>query len=440
MPCRTALANLALCTLVSLVPAGGASARGAGLEHELSGSFRLESRWYPESAAHSGQRSLSNGFVAEPTLHLEDEVGRSLTLTPFFRYDSADARRTHADLHEAYLLLFGELGDGEWEARLGFDRVFWGVTELNHLVDIVNQTDLVEHPNEEAKLGQLMAHLTLSGDWGAAELFALPWHRQRTFPGRHGRLRSGLVVDSDRVGYESGAEERHLDLAARYSHSFGPLDLGLSVFDGTSREPSLRPASFRPVLDGNGAPVLDGGGAPAMAPESLAPYYPQIRQFGLDAQLTADAWLFKLEAIRRTGAPSRPNPRYPLGQEEGYIAFALGTEYTVYSVLDSTSDLSLLGEWNRDDRGRQSSSQFQSDLFLAARLAFNDVNGTELVAGLVADTDYSTRTMTVEWRRRLSGQWSVRLEAVVFLDAGEADPVYATRRDSFIGLQSVYHF
>jgi len=76
--------------------------------------------------------------------------------------------------------------------RLGVDRVFWGVVESRSLVDIVNQTDLVEHPDEKTKLGQPMAHVTWSGDWGALEVFGLTGHRPRTFPGRHGRLRSGL--------------------------------------------------------------------------------------------------------------------------------------------------------------------------------------------------------------------------------------------------------
>lgn len=437
---RPALARSAIGAAIGLVLAGGVPTRGEGLTHEFSGSLRLESRGYPESAAYLGQRSLTSGFVAEPTLILEDEEGRSFTLTPFFRYDSADTRRTHTDLHEAYLLLFGEMGEGEWEVRLGFDRVFWGVTELNHLVDIVNQTDLVEHPDEEAKLGQLMAHLTWSGDWGVAELFALPWHRERTFPGRHGRLRAALVVDPDLVEYESGAGARHLDVAARYSHSFGPLDLGLSVFHGTSREPVLRPAAFRPILDDSATPILDGDGTPPLAPTALAPYYAQIRQLGLDAQVTADAWLFKLEAIHRSGASSLPSDRYPLGREEDYAAFALGTEYTFYSVFESASDLGLLGEWSYDDRGRRSTNQFQNDVFLGARLAFNDVDGTELVAGLVADTDYSTHSITVEGSRRLSDRWSMRLEAVAFFTVDEADPVFASRRDSFLGLDMVYHF
>ena len=121
-------------------------------------------------------------------------------------------------------------------------RVFWGVVESRSLVDIVNQTDLVEQPDEKTKMGQPMVHLTWSGDWGALELFGLTWHRPRTLPGRHGRLRAGLVVDHDLTTYESTSQEWHLDFAGRYGGSFGPLDVGLSVFDGTSREPTLLPS------------------------------------------------------------------------------------------------------------------------------------------------------------------------------------------------------
>ena len=427
--------------LGALVVAAEAWAETGGIEHSFSGRYSLESRWYPQSAAYPGQRSHATGFVVEPTLFLEDPEGRSFTLTPFFRFDGADSRRTHADVREAYLLLFGELDKGEWEARLGVDRVFWGVAELYNPVDIVNQSDLVEHPDGKTKLGQPMAHLTFAGDWGTAELFALPWHRERTFPGRHGRLRSGLVVDPDLVEYESGAEERHLDVAARYSHSFGLLDIGLSVFDGTSREPSIRPV-LRPLLDPTGAPVRNPEtGQPILVPgDSLAPYYPQIRQFGLDAQITAESFLLKLEAIHRTGAPNVPSPRHPFGEEEDYAAFVIGGEYTIHSLFESAADLSLLGEWHRDDRGRRSTHQFQNDVFLAARLGFNDVEGTEVTAAIVADTDYGSRTVSVEFSRRLTDEWSLRLETTAMLDIDEADPIRTTWRDSFVGAELTYSF
>ncbi len=413
MPHRAAL--VAVLLILATLLFAGAGDGAESIEHAFSGRVSVESRWYPEAGAHSEQRPHASGFVLAPKMYLKNEGSWSLTLAPFFRYDLADSRRTHADLREAYILLFGEIGSGEWELRLGVDRVFWGVAESHHLVDIINQTDLIEHPNEEAKLGQPMAHVTWSGDWGAMELFALPYHRARTFPGRHGRLRSSLVVDDEHVEYESTEEEWHWDFAARYSHSFGPFDIGLSVFDGTSREPFLRPG----LID---ASVV------------LVQFYEQIRQFGLDAQLTADAWLFKLEAIHRAGARNR------LGEEEDYTAFVLGGEYTFYSVLGSAADLGLLGEWNHDGRGRNATNKFQNDLFLAVRLAFNDVQSTELLAGLLGDADYATRALTVELNRRLSDQWSLRLEAFALPTVGETDPLYETRRDSFVELSLSYSF
>ncbi len=379
----------------------------------------LETRWFPESAAHDGQRRHASGFAAAPRLSLADADGRSLTLAPFFRYDSADPRRTHADLREAGLLLFGEVGAGEWELRVGIDQVFWGVAESQHLVDIVNQVDFVEHPDGEAKLGQPMIHLTWSGGWGALELFGLPWHRARTFPGRAGRLRLPLVVEDEQVEYESEARARHLDLAARYSHGMGPVDAGVSLFEGTSREPSLRLG-------------VDPGGVPA-----LIQHYEQIRQFGLDAQWTTGSWLFKLEAIQRAGARNRS------GREEDYVASVLGGEYTFHSVLGTTADLGLLGEWNYDGRGpgatpRRSPNTLQNDLFLGGRLAFNDVQGTEVLAGILGDAGHATRTLAVEVNRRISGRWSLRLEAIELLGIDEADLHYDTRQDSFVDLDLVW--
>ena len=384
--------------------------------HKFSGTLGVAGRWYPDTGAHPGQGAHGNGFVAAAEFLLEDAAGRSFTLAPFFRYDAADSQRTHAHLQEAYLLLFGEIGVNEWELRLGLDRVFWGVTESQHLVDIVNRIDLVEHPNEKARLGQLMAHLTWSGDWGALELFGTTWHRGRTSAGRSGRPRLPLVIDEDHALYESGAEEWHFDVAARYSNSLGPLDVGLSAFDGTSREPFLLPA-----INDDGAPIL-------------APYYGQIRQFGLDTQLTTGSWLFKLEAIHRAGA------RNNVGRDEDFAAFVFGGEYTFYSILSSAVDLSLLSEWNYDERRRRATNRFQNDLFFATRLGFNDVQDTEIIAGALIDVDYDSNFVSVEFNRRLSDNWSVHVETVVLLNVGATDLLYATRRDSFVGLDLTYNF
>ena len=420
MQLRANLLSTVLGTLWILFGAMQAGA-GAGIDADFSGRLNLESRWFPEAGAHSGQGSYSVGLVAAPEIHLAGAGGGSLTMAPFLRYDSADRRRTHADLREAYVLLFGAIGEGEWELRLGMEQVFWGVAESQHLVDIVNQVDLVEHPGGEAKLGQPMVHCTWSATWGIVELLALPYHRKRTFPGRSGRLRLPLVIDDRKVEYESEDEERNLDLAARYSHSFASLDLGISAFDGTSREPSLQ--------------LVPGpGGVP-----SLRQHYAQISQYGLDAQLTAGPWLLKLEAIRRSGAPNLS------GREEDYLASVIGAEYSFYSAFGTAADLSLLGEWNYDGRGRKatpsrSPNTLENDYFLAARLAFNDVHGSEFIASFLGDAGRGTRTLVLELDRRISGGVSINLESIHLLGIDEADLHYATRKDSFIDLVLRYSF
>lgn len=418
MPMRAAFhrAVLAAVSILAVFLIAGASHGAESIEHEFSGSLDVDGRWYPQAGAHPEQRAHVSGFAVEPKLHLEGGGNWSFTIAPFFRYDGADSRRTRADLREAYLLMLGEAGEGEWELRLGVDRVFWGVTESQHLVDIINQIDLVEHPNKETKLGQPMAHLTWSAEWGILEFFAMTYHRARTYPGRHGRLRSAIVIDDEHVSYESAAKEWRVDLAARYSHSFGPFDIGLSVFDGTSREPFV-------------TPHIDERGA-----LSLRQHYEPILQFSVDAQLTIEAWLLKLEALHREGA------RNLLGMEENYAAFVVGGEYTFNSIWGSAADLGLLAEWNYDERRERSNSEFQNDLFYAVRLGLNDAQSTEIIAGVLADADHSTRTMSFELRRRLSDQWSMKLEAIVLMDVDEEDIIYDTRRDSFVALNVTYNF
>ena len=395
---------------------GNCASADSGIESEYSGRLGIESRSFTEPALYSSQKSGGGSIVLEPKLYFENTQGSgwSFNLVPFFRIDSADSSRSHIDLREAYFLWFGEAGDAsEWELRLGVDRVFWGVAESNHLVDIVNQTDLVDHPYGEIKLGQLMAHLTFSGDWGVAEIFAMPHHRLRTYPGREGRLRSQFFVDNKQATYENRAEQKHVDWAARYSHSIGSADIGVSVFDGTSREPYLKP-------------VVDDG--------LLIPHYEQIRQFGLDALIVAGPWLLKLEAIHRTGALDL------FGKENDYSAYILGGEYTLYSILDSAVDLTLFSEWNKDERGVNSTDDLNNDFFLAGRFMFNDVQNTAITVAAVKDTELDTSTLTIEFDRRLSDQWELDVEWVEFLEADKKDIVYGSRNDSYVALALTYNF
>ena len=396
------------CAMAALLLAAAAGAEAQTLD--FSGEVSVQARWYPESPAFPDQRSSTGGLTVEPTLYAEIGDRTAFAFTPFYRLDSADPERTHWDLREAYLLTFGDWDEESWELRLGFDSVFWGVAELHNLVDIVNQPDLVEHPRDRPKLGQPMVHLTISGDWGIAESFVLPYHRARAFPGRRGRHRAAPLIDDD-ARYESGAEERHVDFAFRYGNAVDLLDFGLTAFAGTSREPSF----------------LAGG-------KRLVPYYEQIRQFGIDAQLTTDPWLYKLEAIHRSGM------RNLRGREEDYSAFIFGMERVFEALSGSRADLTFLAEWHHDRRGRRATGPWANDVFVMGALAFNDVQGTELAAGLLGDLRYDTHALNLELKRRLSDSWTMRLEGIANLSADPEDLTYGGRRDSFLGVEFSFGF
>ena len=383
---------------------------------DVSGTIRFESRSFRKPGLYQGQERNASGFVFEPEFYIENSRGWSFNFSPFLRYDNSDSERNHADIREAYLLMFGDLEDNEWELRLGIDHVFWGVAETTNLVDIINQYDAVEDPFGKVKLGQMMAHLTISGDWGAGEFFYLPEHRARPSPGRAGRLRSALIVNNRLAKYESDDRANHDDYAFRFSKSIGTADIGISVFDGTSREPS-----FRPDLTKN--------------PPLPVPNYDQIRQYGFDMSMGLGDFLFKGEAMHRAGGSNL------IGKKDDYSAYILGGEYSFYSVFESNYDVLLLGEWLYDERGALSTSPFQDDIFLAARLAFNDVEGTELTASVIKDRDYETKTFSIEFRRRINDEWSLTIEAIDFAETDPKDMVqYPTRQDSFVDLSLAYSF
>ncbi|CAD7854445.1 MAG: hypothetical protein [Olavius algarvensis Gamma 1 endosymbiont] len=223
---------------------------------EWSGNLAVEARIFPFDAQWPGQENGGPSLSLQPEFrHRWRDGKRGLTIIPFLRIDSTDEERTHADIRELNYL---HVTDG-WEIRAGIDKVFWGVTESQHLVDIVNQTDLVENIDGEDKLGQPMVRVTKVLENGALDLFLLPWFRERTFPGSEGRLRAPLVVDTDQAHYESDQEERHPDYALRWNQTRGAVDLALSWFAGTARNPQLRPGAK------HGKPVL-------------IPHYPLLRR------------------------------------------------------------------------------------------------------------------------------------------------------------------
>jgi hypothetical protein len=353
--------------------------------------------------ADGGQFSL----LAEPEYYREWAAGRdSFAFSPFVRLDSQDPERTHFDIRE----LYWQRATRGWELRVGLSKVFWGVTESQHLVDIVNQTDLIESVDGEEKLGQPMIKFSLARRWGIVDLFVLPGFRERTFPGIDGRLRPPFPIITDGALYESAAEDGHVDFAGRWSHAVGLFDIGLSHFRGTSRDPRFIPRRSE-----------------SRTPE-LLPFYEQIDQTGVDFQATVGSWLWKLEAIRRDGI------------DGPFAAATGGFEYTFWSVAGSSIDVGALSEYLWDERGVTANSPFANDLFVGTRLAFNDVQGTSILAGLIGDLNGEGRSFLLEASRRLAGSWVLEVEARGFSGARPNDPLVWLNGDDYFQVGVLSHF
>ncbi|MFB3100732.1 MAG: hypothetical protein ACE1ZM_04735 [Gammaproteobacteria bacterium] len=374
---------------------------------QWSGYLGAEFRYFPQDARDSRQHDENLSLLFEPEFYHEWDKGtQSLAFVPFFRLDQNDSERSHIDIRELTWLKAAE----SWEIRIGLRKVFWGVTEFQHLVDIINQTDLVENIDTEDKLGQPMINLALINDWGTVDLFVLPYFRERTFPGTEGRLRTQLVVDEGLSKFESSAKEKHVDLAIRYSHYFGDWDIGLSHFYGTSRDPRLIP-----TINTSGTIVL-------------SPFYDIINQTSIDLQATKGNMLWKLEALHRSG------------QDKTYNAIAGGFEYTFVGIFDSAIDLGALGEYHYDNRGESAPTIFEDDIGTGMRLAFNDAQSSQVLMGLIWDRNTNGKFLNIEASRRIGNDWMLEIESRFLFDQSSSDPAFAISRDDYLELLLTYNF
>lgn len=382
----------------------------ADADFSLSGFAAADLRVFPRDRRYDDQReqTFNPSMVLQPELTVELHGGDDLiSFTPYGRIDGQDSERSHFDVRELSWL---HIGDG-WDVTAGVDKVYWGVTESRHLVDIINQTDGVEDVDGEEKLGQPMINLGLQQDWGDVNLFVLPYFRERTFTGRNGRLRGSTPVDNDQSTYDSRLKQRHPDIALRYSGVIDEWDIGIAHFYGTGREPR-----FKTGTDSSGQSVL-------------VPHYDIINQTSLDIQATFDAWLLKSEMIYRSG------------QGKDFAAISAGFEYTFFGLVGEAGDLGVLAEYHYD--GRDSTAPltgFDNDLFAGLRLTLNDVNDTDFLVGILVDRITQSRSLSVEVDTRLSDNLTLDGQLRISDGLTEKDPAFGARSDNHLQLRLSYYY
>ncbi|MDX1455435.1 MAG: hypothetical protein R3217_08280 [Gammaproteobacteria bacterium] len=398
-----------------LAVSAGLGFSAAANASELTGEVEYLARYFVEPPAWPGQvgndgtLASSDHMLKVKLEYYQDWNGGDtrLVITPVGRYIDGNAGfdRSDGDVEELYL----RQTVGNSDFYFGYRKIFWGVTESVHLVDIVNQSDVVEDIDLEDRLGQPMLQWSTFSDFGTFDVIVMPVFRERRLPESEQRLRPFIPYLDDPL-YEDSEGDEHVDVAIRWSQFIGDWDIGVSHFSGTAREPL-----FIPGLDGDGNAVL-------------RPFYAQLDQTSVDLQATKGSWLWKLEVASRDQLDDR-NTR-----------LAGGFEYSFYGVQGSDADLGVIAEYLFDDAGDNATSPFEDDIFIGGRLAFNDVAGSEILAGVFHDLDGEGRVYSVEASRRIGNSWKVALTARVFESDEMTSLLYSFRQDDFLSFSVTKYF
>lgn len=417
----------------------------------LKGSVEVEGQYFFEAGSEQDQKQENASLSGQLAFDLFSDDGvHHLAFEPFGRVDWRDSDRSHFDLRQAKY----QLAIDGFDLIIGVDKVYWGVMEAVHLVDVINQTDTVESMDGEEKLGQPMVRLSYESGWGTFTAFALPYFRERTFAGTGGRPRPDFRIDDSRTTYESGREKEHFDWAIRYQAYLGDFEIGLAHFQGTAREPEFTPLIYRngeeftslacpPSTSGQGIDVvatvndclllvgqtlgLPLGEIGDIRVE-LAPHYSLMEQTSIDVQAVLGSWLVKAEALSR------------YQQSDRFMQATAGVEYSFYGIFNTGADLGVIAEYVWDERGKAGLNSFQNDIFVGGRWALNNVSSTAILAGGAVDLETGAALLSLEAEQRLGGAFKVSVEARGFIDIPDDDPLFMISDDSFAQLRLAWYF
>ena len=99
-----------------------------------------------------------------------------------------------------------------------------------------------------------------------------------------------------------------------------------------------------------------------------------------------------------------------------------------------------MGEYAFDDRRDDAPTVYENDLMVGSRLAVNDADGSEILAGLIQDLDSRSRALSVEASRRFGSNWKLSLQAWGFLESAADDLLFNVRDDDFLQIELAYYF
>ena len=370
-------------------------------DYKAYGFIQPETSIFFNGKGRHGQKNTNLSIFGKGTFisYLQNDAAK-FSINILGRYDDNDRELRYLDFQKLKYEYFLD----DLEFKIGNDIIFWGVNETFNIVDIINQSNLAEELAGTKKLGQTMASLSYSHDYGKFDIYLMSNFQERSFSGKNGRPRLAMEIDKNTVTYESSAKDKKVDFAIRYSTVLDDLDIGLSHFYGNNRTPELKPNSSTLKFD---------------------PFYPILSQTGLDIQSTKGSWLYKLESISAKNGNER------------HLSAAGGIEYTFYGIQNTQSDLGIIIEYIFDDRNN---SPLNNDGVIGLRWNKNDIKSTTFLAGLLIDLHGNSNRLQAEFEQRIADDLKLFVDFSLNGNINRGDFAYQFIEDSKMTLKIAKYF
>ena len=298
--------------------------------------------------------------------------------------------------------------EDSYQIDLGYDLVYWGVTEGINIVNIVNQRDQIRDYFLKQGLGQSMAAASYFGDDITVSAYILPKFEELNFSGTQRPWGLGLPVDDSQSTYESSREEYHTDYAARLAGVVNDLEYGLIYFNGTYRKPLYNVDTSK---------------------QYLVPHYIQGTTLGLDAQYIMDSNIYKLEF-----GYFKPD------SFKSYVSTAFGLERTLNSPLIGNGDSTFYLEYYYDSRQNDQTVSFQNDLFIAYKHSTHNAYDIETTIGGIIDTEYGSVIGTFDISGKITNEIKASLEFIYFRSTKYEDALFNSRNFDQVSLSLDWYY
>jgi len=385
---------------------------------EVEGYIGLDSQTYS-----SKENKHSSNFTTQQQLKLTYEKDNfSSVFELYAQQDKSDFvsqkdnNRTFLRINEFYTQYEGE----DFKVLFGKNILFWGALEAYNIVDTFNIQDTRNDSLTTDKIGAY--NLTYSHYFEDSELSVIfKIHEQKNKMANESYIYSIL---NENISYKNDLESKSsLDRPSLYltynGSTYGDdysLDYAFIYENGYDSQRYI-------TINDN----------------QFVQHAYLVNKFLTYNTLVFDSTLYKLEALYTNITEDK--------NISDYIHVSLGVEHTL-DALDNGNEIGLIAEYyyyktfeNEKLDDLSLAQNFQNDLFLGIRYSFNDADDSNIVGGVILDTQYDEQSYYVEYETRIFDIAKVKLDYRYIEPSNTYNTVYSQLgRHQRIALNISYHF